>query len=92
MSHVNRKEYWIIFVVLALLTALEVGVAYLDIATPLLVSALVGLALTKAALVGLFFMHLRHETSIIRWSVAIPMATPMFYAVVLIAEATWRML
>jgi caa(3)-type oxidase subunit IV len=93
MAHVNRKEYFTIFIALAVLTALEVGIVYVPgIPTTSLVTALVALALTKAGAVGLFFMHLRHETKILRWSVAIPMATPMIYALVLVGEAGWRLL
>ena len=91
-SHVNRKEYWLIFAVLFILTVLEVGVVYLGIAkTPLFV-ALTGLALVKATCVGLFFMHLKHETAILRRSIAIPMSLPAFYALILIAEGVWRRL
>jgi len=91
MSHVNRKEYWVIFVVLAVLTAIEVGVAYTPISKPLMATALIGLALAKAAIVGLFYMHLKHETTIMKWSIAIPLATPAVYAAVLMAEAQWRL-
>jgi len=91
-SHVNRKEYWTIFGVLFVLTILEVGVVYLGIAKTTLMIALTGLALVKAACVGLFFMHLKHETSILRRSVAIPMSIPAFYALILIAEGAWRRL
>ena len=54
--------------------------------------ALSGLALVKASCVGLFFMHLKYETKILRRSVAIPMSIPAFYALVLIAEGAWRRL
>jgi caa(3)-type oxidase subunit IV len=89
-SHVNRKEYWTIFGVLFALTVLEVGVVYLGIAKTPLFIALSGLALVKAACVGLFFMHLKHETPILRRSIAIPMSLPAFYALILIAEGAWR--
>lgn len=92
MAHVNRKEYWVIFGALFVLTILEVALAQVSgISKNLLVSGLIALALAKAALVGLFYMHLKHETRILRWSIAIPMATPAFYAIVLIAEASWRL-
>ena len=92
-SHVNRKQYWIIWVYLLILTFLEVALVYVPgIAKPLLVSALFLLAIVKATLVGLFYMHLKHETKILRVSVAIPMASPVLYAAVLIAEAGWRLL
>ena len=90
-AHVNRKEYWTIFAALTVLTVLEVGLVYVPgIAKGLMLSALVLLAVAKAALVGLFFMHLRHETRGLRLTVAIPLATPAVYALVLIADAVWR--
>jgi len=92
MAHVNRKEYWIIFFALAALTVLEVGIVYVPgIGKGALFAALCGLALAKATLVGLFYMHLKHETRILRLTVGIPLAVPVFYAFVLIAEAAWRM-
>jgi cytochrome c oxidase subunit IV len=92
-AHVNRREYWVVFLALAVLTAIEVGVVYLPgIGKPAMVTALIGLAVSKAALVGLFFMHLKHETRILKLTVLIPMATPAVYALVLIADAAWRLL
>jgi caa(3)-type oxidase subunit IV len=90
--HVNRKEYWFIFGMLSLLTALEVGVVYVPgIGKGLLISALTIMAVAKAGLVGFFFMHLNHETTVLRRSVFIAMGIPFFYALVLIAEALWRL-
>jgi caa(3)-type oxidase subunit IV len=91
MAHVNRKEYVVILIVLAVLTALEIAVALMhSIPKGLMVSALVGLALAKAALVGLFYMHLKHETKGLKLTVLLPFAAPALYAFVLIAEAAWR--
>lgn len=92
MAHVDRKQYWKIFVVLGVLTALEVGVAYIPgINKGLMVSALVALALTKAGCVGYYYMHLGHETGPLKLTVAVPFAAPAIYAVVLITEAAWRL-
>jgi cytochrome c oxidase subunit 4 len=92
MAHINRKEYWIVFGALFVLTILEVGVVYMGVPKVPLFLALSGMAIVKASLVGLFFMHLKHETPILRRSVAIPMSIPAFYALVLIAEGAWRKL
>ena len=87
----NRKEYMVIFGLLALLTALEVAVTKVPgISKTGMGLSLVGMALTKAALVGLFFMHLKHETRFLRWTVALPMLAPAIYAIVLMSEAAWR--
>lgn len=89
---VNRKQYWVIFVVLFVLTVLEVGVAQVPgISRTLLAILLIGMALAKAACVGLYYMHLNHETKILRWGVMIPFSAPALYAFVLIAEGAWRL-
>ena len=89
----NRKEYWVIFVALLVLTVLEVGLAQVPgISKTLMRLGLVGMALAKAALVALFYMHLKHETRVLRLTVFIPLATPALYAVVLISEAAWRLI
>ena len=93
MAHVDRKQYWKIFAALAVMTALEVGVVYIPgLATGLLLTALFGLAISKATLVGLFYMHLTHETATLKMTVAIPMSLPVFYAMVLMGDAAWRLL
>lgn len=94
MSHKpNRKEYAYVFVALAVLTLLEVAVAQIPgIGKGLVVSALVLLALVKAAAVALFYMHLKYETRVLRLTVAVPLAMPPIYALVLVTEAAWRLL
>jgi len=89
---VDRREYWIIFGVLFALTVLEVAVAQIPgISRGLMAIALIGLAVTKAACVGLFYMHLKHETKILKLTVALPFAAPAVYALVLIGDAAWRL-
>ena len=58
----QEPNYMGVFYSLAALTVLEVGVAYLK-SLPLLVMglALIILALVKAFLVGMYFMHLKFE-------------------------------
>jgi caa(3)-type oxidase subunit IV len=89
---VDRRQYFVIFGVLFVLTVLEVAVAKVPgISRTLVGLALVGMAVTKAACVGLYYMHLNHETKVLKLTVAIPMATPAVYALVLISEAAWRL-
>lgn len=88
----NRREYVVIWAWLAGLTVLEVGVAYMQsvLGKVALVTALVGLALAKAGCVALFYMHLKHETKVMRWTVAFPLLFPALYAFILIAEGIYR--
>lgn len=88
----NIKEYMVIFAVLTALTVLEVVLAQIPgISKHLLGVALVGLALTKAAIVGLYYMHLKSETRVLKLTVALPLAAPTIYAIVLMTEAAWRL-
>ncbi len=88
----NIKEYMIIFAVLTALTVLEVVIAQIPgISKKLLAVALVGLAVTKAGIVGLYYMHLKSETRVLKLTVALPLAAPTIYALVLMAEAAWRL-
>jgi cytochrome c oxidase subunit 4 len=89
----HRGQYVAVFVVLGVLTLVELGVATTEgIAKPAVVVALVGLAIAKAALIALFYMHLRFETRILRLTVLGPLVAPAVYGVVLIAEASAKVL
>ncbi len=86
----HARQYLIIFAVLAALTALEVGVAYVTGHRRAVMATLFALALVKAACVALFFMHLKWEARLLRIIVVIPLALPVVYALVLITESIWR--
>lgn len=90
----HRKQYVYIFIALAVLTALEVGIVQLldAIGKNLVVIGLIGMAIGKAGLVANYYMHLGHEYPLLRRIIYFCLAVPAIYAIVLIAEATWRML
>jgi cytochrome c oxidase subunit 4 len=50
-----------VFYALAVLTALEIGAVFLPISKLIIAVMLITLALTKAALVAMYFMHLKFE-------------------------------
>ncbi|HEY0706596.1 MAG TPA: cytochrome C oxidase subunit IV family protein [Polyangia bacterium] len=88
---VGPRGYFVAFAALALLTLAEVGVVYVPgIARGLLIAALILLAVAKAALVLLVFMHLRGEARGLRLGVILSCLFPAIFAAVLIAEAAWR--
>jgi len=82
----------VIFAWLVVLTGLEVVVAQLEIAKNLIVSSLILMAIAKAVLVAGYYMHLKQETAALRKIVSLCLAFPVLYAVVLIAEVSWRLL
>ena len=59
------RTYLIIFGCLALLTLATVGVAYLHLPREAAVVVAVGIAMTKVALIALFFMHMKGEAGLI---------------------------
>ena len=85
----SKKEYIIIMFVLAALTVIEVVIA--KSTTGMTKNGgLVLLALAKALLVALFYMHLKSETRSLKLVIGVPLVFPFLYAVVLMAESVAR--
>lgn len=74
------SNYIKIFYILLVLTVIEVGIVYLGLPKILLWSLLVVLAVWKAALVAMHFMHLKFE----KRTLAIVAITPFVLCVFLI--------
>lgn len=60
---VSRKTYFIIFIALLVLTAATVWVAYFDLGRLNVIVAL-SIAVLKATLVVLYFMHVRYSSKL----------------------------
>jgi cytochrome c oxidase subunit 4 len=60
-QHASVRTYIGIALVLTLITALEVGVIYIRLLTPIVVPLLLAMAAAKFALVAMYFMHLRYD-------------------------------
>ena len=56
-----EPNYWMVWLALAVLTAIELYVARVPNAKTFVIVSLCALALAKAALVALYFMHLKFE-------------------------------
>jgi cytochrome c oxidase subunit 4 len=61
--HVSRRTYLVVFAWLAVMTVIEVVVAALHLPPIIMITALVTLAIIKAALVVLYYMHLRYDSA-----------------------------
>jgi caa(3)-type oxidase subunit IV len=69
-AHEHNPPYMGVFWLLLILTVIEVGAGYLpdltggavELPQIVLVPLLLALAVAKAALVGMFYMHLRYDT------------------------------
>jgi cytochrome c oxidase subunit IV len=77
---VPTRVYYVIFGILMICTALTVGIAFVDLG-PLNVIAALAIAVFKATLVVLFFMHVKYSTRL-TWAVV---AGSVFWLFILIA-------
>jgi caa(3)-type oxidase subunit IV len=87
-----RRDAPRIFAALVAFTVVEVAVSRISAARGAVVVALLLLACAKGLLVGLYFMHLRHETRVLRWTVILPLAGFGLYGAALVVDAIWRAL
>jgi caa(3)-type oxidase subunit IV len=77
--------------VLVALTLVELGVVRsTGIPRTPAVVALIAIAVAKAALIALFYMHLRYETRILKLTVLGPLVAPAVYGLLLMLDTAWR--
>jgi cytochrome c oxidase subunit 4 len=89
VQHAKHPNYIAVFVGLAILTALELGIAFLPWPKRTIVVLLIGLAVWKALLVGLYFMHLKFESNRIRILAVAPLPLAVILVVAVITEWIW---
>ncbi len=68
---VNVRGYLSVFATLLVLTVVTVAVASLDLTEGMTVLVAVAIATFKAALVAMFFMHLKGEKPMVYWSLGL---------------------
>jgi cytochrome c oxidase subunit 4 len=68
-----------VWVVLLVLTGIEVLLAYLQVPTTIMLTALVGLSVIKAALIIAYFMHLKFE----RFSLFLTLFPMLIFCIIL---------
>lgn len=81
-----QPRYMFIFGVLAALTMAEVGVAYIGLPQRLLVITLVFMALWKAGLVAMYYMHLRFEPRNLIFMVIAPLPLALILVFAVLTE------
>ena len=64
--HAKGQFYWV-WGALLIMTAIEVYLAYQNMAPVRMLSILMGLSVIKAALIIAYFMHMKFELSRMRW-------------------------
>ncbi|QMU27209.1 cytochrome C oxidase subunit IV family protein [Adhaeribacter radiodurans] len=99
--HTNEEEYtgeiapaqtkgiWRVFIVLCGLTAIEFAFAFLMDPSTLRNSIFIILTLFKAFFIVGEFMHLKHETKSLIWTILIPTSLLVWLLIALITEGTY---
>jgi cytochrome c oxidase subunit 4 len=86
----HKKEYLVIFLILAVLTGIEIWVAEIPGLSKFAKgSSLTFLAVGKAFLVAYYYMHLKEETKWTKLIAAVPIMAGV-YATVLCLEAIYK--
>jgi cytochrome c oxidase subunit 4 len=83
-AHPTPKDYWLIAVILAIITAAEVAVTYVSALDSVVAPLLIVMAAAKFVIVVGYFMHLKYETKAFRNLFLIGIiATPLLFGAVL---------
>ncbi|MCI0398762.1 MAG: cytochrome C oxidase subunit IV family protein [Chloroflexi bacterium] len=82
----QKRPYWQVFAVLAVLTAAEVGFASLDIAPGLRAVVLLVMAASKAVLVAMFYMHLRYDHRLLAIIGGFPLLLVVIMLIILMVD------
>lgn len=64
-DHPTEKKYWVIALILAVITAVEVALSYVDLGDAVAPLLLIGMVL-KFFIVASYFMHLKFDTKMAR--------------------------
>ena len=83
----HEPNYMAVFMTLAVFTVLEIAAVKMGLSRAVVITALVGLALTKAILVAAFFMHLKFEKRTLAIIASIPLVLCGFLLFMLMPDA-----
>ena len=87
-GHNEHPKYMLIFLWLAIMTAIEIGVAIPEYSIVIKAILLIGLACAKAILVAAYFMHLKFEKRTLAVIVFIPFFICVFLVIMLLPDLT----
>jgi caa(3)-type oxidase subunit IV len=88
-AHPTPKTYWLVALALAVATAFEVAVPYIEALDPVRAPLLIGFGAAKFVTVVAIFMHLRYDLKGYRYvfSVAVVVAILMFIVMLAVFRA-----
>ena len=84
-----QPNYWTIWAYRLVLTVVELGVAFLPWSKEIQLLVLLALAIWKALLVALYFMHLKFEGNRMRIFAIAPLPLTVIIIVAVLTEYVW---
>jgi cytochrome c oxidase subunit IV len=81
-----HPNYMAVFYALFAITLAEVGITYLSMPVALLVAILLGMALVKAGMVALYFMHLKYDNKVL----TVVAATPLLLVAIAVSVVAYE--
>jgi cytochrome c oxidase subunit IV len=76
-THPGPGKYWLIFVILFVLTAIEIGLYYMEVAhwvsRAFAIPTLIALSTVKFVLVAMYYMHLKYDSKAFTGMFAFPL-------------------
>jgi cytochrome c oxidase subunit 4 len=91
-EHVDPKSVktiWKTFWILLAITIFEVGIAFTSIPHDILIVIFIVLTIVKAYYIVAFFMHLKHESVPLKYSIILPFVLILYLIVMAIAEGNY---
>ena len=83
-AHPGAAQYVKIAIILTVITAIEVGVYYVDALRPLIGPVLISLSVVKFCIVVMYYMHLKFDHRLFSGLFLFGMATAVFTIIVFI--------
>jgi cytochrome c oxidase subunit 4 len=88
-THHKHPNYIGVFIGLAVLTGVELTVAFLPWSKATIILLLIFLAVWKALMVALYFMHLRFESNRLRILAIAPLPLAVIMVAAVLTEFVW---
>lgn len=82
----NLRTYVFVFIILAIITGIEVILSTLSISRQVLTPTFLALSLAKASLVAAFFMHLRTDSRLYTYIFLLPTVMFVLFALLTVAS------
>ena len=86
----NLPNYIRVFIALAVLTVIEVLISRITEPRLLVDLTLIALAVSKAALVALYYMHLRYERKMLTYMALSPFVLSAILTIMLLSDTTLK--